>query len=835
MAGKGRLAEYRSRRDFGRTREPPGRLGRKRRKALGFYVQKHAARRLHFDLRLEWDGALLSWAVTKGPSPDPTQKRLAVRTGDHPLSYAEFEGTIPQGEYGGGTVMLWDRGTWEPRDDPAEALRKGKLSFSVDGERMRAGWTLVKMKGGKEKGRENWLLIKERDEYASHEPDELTGAYTTSIATARSMEEIAGAGNGKARRKSGAKAAKHGASARRPARLPPFEKPQLATLSDEIPDGDGWLHEVKLDGYRALAAVGGGEVRCYTRSGRDWTDKFASVAGALRGLDCKSALLDGEIVAANATARGSAFSSLQAALSNRGPLRYFAFDLLHLDGEDLKEAPLVERKARLRSLLKSLPPDAPVAYSEHVRGNGRKVFAEMCRRGMEGIIAKKAQSVYRNRRTTTWLKIKCTRRQEFVIGGFTPSTKRGRRFASLIVGTREEGRLRYRGRVGTGFSESDQQELAALLGKRRRKNSPFADAPAAVARRAAWVRPELVAEVDFTEFTGDGYVRHGAYKGLRMDKKARDVRLETAHEAAGKARTEFHGIRLTNPHRIVYPGQGATKSDLAGYYDAVAARMLPLMAKHPLSLVRCPKGYERGDAKCFFQKHASPGFPEALRRVKLREKSGKREDYLYIDGADGLIAAVQMGTLEFHTWGSRIDAPEKPDRLVFDLDPDEGLDFRVVRLAARVLRERLEALGLRSLPLVTGGKGVHVVAPLVRRAAWPRVKAFARCFAEAMAAEQPDAFTAMMSKSRRRGRIFLDWMRNERGSTAIAPYSTRARKNAPVATPVSWEELAALESAAAFSMTDVLERLARADPWAEQGSIRQSVTKAMLEEVERRT
>ena len=829
MAGKGRLAEYRSRRDFGRTREPPGRLGRKRRGALGFYVQKHAARRLHYDLRLEWDGALLSWAVTKGPSPDPTQKRLAVRTEDHPLSYAEFEGTIPQGEYGGGTVMLWDRGTWEPRDDPAEGLRKGKLSFSVDGERMRAGWTLVKMKGGKEKGRENWLLIKERDEYAGNDPDELTGAYTTSIATDRTMEEIAGAGDGRPRSKRGGKAAKR--RARAAAKPPPFEKPQLATLSDEVPDGDGWLHEIKLDCYRALAAVGGGDVRCYTRSGRDWTDRFASIAEALRGLDCGSALLDGEIVAANAAGPGSAFSSLQAALSNGGPLRYFAFDLLHLDGEDLKEAPLVERKSRLRTLLKSLPPEAPVSYSEHVRGNGRKVFDEMCRRGMEGSVAKKAQSVYRNRRTTTWLKIKCTRRQEFVIGGFTPSARRGRRFASLIVGTWEDGRLRYRGRVGTGFSEADQQALAALLGKRRRQTSPFADAPAAVARKAAWVRPELVAEVDFAEFTADGYVRHGAYKGLRMDKNAKDVSLEATHASDAKARTEFHGIRLTNPHRIVYPGQGATKSDLAGYYDAVAARMLPLMAKHALSLVRCPKGYERDDAKCFFQKHASPGFPEALRRVKLREKSGKREDYLYIDGADGLVAAVQMGTLEFHIWGSRIDAPEKPARLVFDLDPDEGLDFRVVRLAARVVRERLAALGLRSLPLVTGGKGVHVVAPLVRRAEWPRVKAFARGFAEAMAAEQPDAFTAMMSKSRRRGRIFLDWMRNERGSTAIAPYSTRARNNAPVATPVSWEELATLESAAAFRMPDILERLGRADPWADLGSIRQSVTKAMLDEV----
>lgn len=834
-----RLSEYRSRRDFRKTREPRGKRGRRRRSKLGFYVQKHAARRLHYDLRLEWDGVLLSWAVTKGPSPDPSQKRLAVRTEDHPLSYAEFEGTIPKDEYGGGTVMLWDRGTWEPHDDPDEGLAKGKLSFTVNGDRMQGGWALVHMKGRKSGGRENWLLIKERDDDAGDDPDELTEACTTSVATGRTMDEIAkaddGAGTSRPRRKKSAKIRTSGSSNRSVSGkhvLPAFHKPQLATLTDSIPEGDEWLHESKLDGYRCIAAVGGGETRCYTRSGKDWTDKFASVADALRGLRCDSALLDGEIVAADATP-GSAFSSLQAALSKAGRIRYHVFDLLQLDGRDLRSSPLMERKAMLRKLLGELPNSAAVVYSEHVRGRGREVFDAMCKSGLEGIIAKKASSTYQGRRTTTWLKIKCTRRQEFVIGGFTPSDKRGRLFASLMIGTYEDGKLRYRGRVGTGFSEADQESLGELLTAREQRQSPFETVPKSASRKARWIRP-LVAEIDYAELTDGGYVRHGAFKGLRRDKKPKEVTLEAPDKNGGKTREEYHGIRLTHPQRIVYPGQGVSKSDLAEYYDAVAPRMLPLMQDHPLSLVRCPKGYGKSggdDAKCFFQKHASPGFPEALKRVKLSEKSGKRQDYLYIAGVEGLIAAVQMGTLEFHIWGSRVDSPEKPARLVFDLDPDEGLDFGVVRLAATLVRQRLEDLGLKSVPLVTGGKGVHVVVPHRRTAEWPKAKSFARAFAKSIADEQPDAFTATMSKSRRKGRIFLDWMRNERGSTAIAPYSTRAKKNAPIATPVSWKELETLESAATFRMDDVVKRLDRKDPWQHATRWRQSITKPMLDHV----
>jgi bifunctional non-homologous end joining protein LigD len=708
-------------------------------------------------------------------------------------------------------------------------LKKGKLKFSVEGERMQGGWTLVRMKPRKRGDRENWLLIKERDEHAGHDPDELVNAYTTSIATSRTMDQIARDEESPLKRPPPGKRtrSRKKASTRKSARLPGFQKPQLATLSDTVPDGDDWVHETKFDGYRCIASVAGDQVRCYSRAGHDWTDRFSPIAKALPDLDCDSALLDGEVVVPQA-ATGSQFSALQTALSNGGALAYYVFDLLELDGEDLKSRPLIERKATLRKLLGSLTKDSPVSYSEHVRGSGQDVLDAMCDNGGEGIISKKAGSVYRGRRTMSWLKIKCTKRQEFVIGGFTPSDKRGRPFSSLLIGTFENDELRYRGRVGSGFSEANLDDLERRMKPLRQKAPPFAAVPKPVSRNARWVRPDLVAEIDFTELTDGGHVRHGVFKGLREDKKSGQVSLERAPGTDAKIREEYHGIRISNPHRVIYPKQGITKVELAHYYDAVAARMLPHVVNHPLSLLRCPKG--RGD-ECFFQKHASSGFPDALMRVKVSEKSEKRADYLYVDGIKGIIAAVQMGTLEFHIWGSRIDALEKPDRLVFDLDPDETVDFPVVGLAAAVLRQRLDKLGLQTVPLLTGGKGVHVIAPLRRTADWPRVKSFAKAFATQLAADEPDVFTATMSKSRRRGRIFVDWFRNERGSTAIAPYSTRARENGPVATPVGWNELEDLSAANCFRIDDVLKRLEMDDPWEKSKSWRQSITTKLLDQV----
>ena len=833
------LSEYNSRRDFAKTPEPPGKRGRKKTKTLRFLVQKHAARRLHYDLRLELDGVLKSWAVPRGPSVDPGDKRLAVRTEDHPLSYGDFEGVIPAEQYGGGTVMLWDRGTWEPLHDPEQGLRDGKLHFRVHGERMTGGWALVRMHPRGDKTPENWLLIKDRDTVAETlEPgkgDVLLEAHPASVKTGRTMKAIARGEDAKPQQILGGQSAPAKGQAGRSstagksvAAIPPFRKPQLATLVSEAPDGEGWLNEVKFDGYRLLVATAAGEVRCYTRSGLDWSDRFPRLGDAFARLKCDSALIDGEVVAEGASGK-SPFSALQRAIKEGGPMKFYAFDLLSLNAEDLAAEPLLERKKALSKLLRTLPRRSPIHFSEHVRGSGPRVFAEICKAGHEGIIAKKAHAPYAGSRNSDWLKIKCTKRQELVIGGYSPSTKRGRAFASLLVGTWENDRFVYRGRVGTGYSEEVLDTLGATLKASARKTMPFDHVPAAIARNARWVTPKLVAEVDFAELTDDGYIRHGAFLGLREDKEAKAVTIETAPKRTSPqqtpdSETTIAGVRISSPDRVVFPKQGVTKIDLARYYAVAGGRMLEFAANRPLSLVRCPQGRS---AKCFYQKHASDGFPEAIRTLPIEESSGKTKDYLYVADVAGLVSAVQMGTLELHIWGSAIDRLERPDRMVFDLDPDESVHFSHVRDAAADLRRALEEIGLKSLPMVTGGKGVHVVVPLVRRAEWATVKAFAKAFAATLAEAEPDRFVATLSKAKRRGRIFIDWLRNERGATAIAPYSTRARAGAPVATPVTWGELAGLETANGFHIRNMVDRLHEPDPWAEAVGWKQSLTKSI--------
>ncbi|WP_099864666.1 DNA ligase D [Pararhizobium haloflavum] len=854
MARADPLTTYNAKRDFSKTREPKGKRGRARKSGLIFLVQKHDATRLHYDLRLEWGGVLKSWAVTRGPSVDPGDKRLAVMTEDHPMSYGEFEGVIPRKEYGGGTVMLWDSGTWEPLHDPEEGLKEGKLHFRLHGERMTGGWALVRMRARKSEKRENWLLIKERDEvadsYDGKDGDVLTKTNVTSVKTGRGMKEIAAEKDAvwSSKDKPAARTAK--AEAQKPkqmpkrsarAAMPDFESPMLATLVDEAPDGGDWLHEVKFDGYRLLGAIGGKGVRLYTRNGLDWTEKFPDVAAALETLDCRNALVDGEVMAAAIDDGASAFSALQKAIKAHDPMRYYAFDLLSLDGKDLKSKPLRERKEMLRDLLERSKSSPALQYSEHVRGKGPEVFRSLCAAGQEGIIAKRADGAYRSGRGRDWLKIKCTRRQEFVIGGYASSDKRGRAFASLLLGTMEDGELIYRGRVGTGFSEDTLADLGARLKKRARKSMPFISVPKEFQRGARWVTPDLVAEIDFAEFTDDGHVRHGSFLGLREDKPAKAVTLETKAKEGNRTvaadepssakkgdAAEVIGVRISSPDRIVFPNQGVTKIALAQYYAVAAERMLPFVAKHPVSLVRCPQGRAK---QCFFQKHASDGFPEAIKRVPIKENSGETEEYMVVDDAAGLVAAIQMGTMEFHIWGATTDDLEKPVRMVFDLDPDEQLTFEDVKSAAVLIRDRLADLGLKSLPMVTGGKGVHVVVPLQRRAAWPEVKAFAKAFASACAGAEPGRFVATMSKAKRKGKIFIDWLRNERGATAIAPYSTRSRTGAPVSVPVSWDELSDLASADAFQIADMPERLEAEDPWSDAKSWRQSLTKAMLKRI----
>lgn len=824
------LDAYNRKRDFKKTAEPAGKVAKGG--SHRFIVQKHDATRLHYDFRLEMDGVLKSWAVTRGPSLDPADKRLAVRTEDHPVSYAEFEGAIPEGEYGGGTVMLWDKGSWAPIEGKSERdLDDGHLHFILDGERMKGEWLLVRMKGRPGEKRENWLLRKIDDAEAGS-GDELVARELTSIKTGRTMAEIAGdrkgevslkGKRGKAFDAQMAKAESHTAKVKRPTnrkasspgKPPAFAKPQLATLVDHVPTGKDWIHEIKFDGYRALVAVAGGQVKIFTRTGLDWTGKFAALAEAIAAMDLPPALIDGEIVSPDDSGNPS-FSALQKAIKGEGgSFEYFAFDLLSVGGEDLTGLGNIERKARLAKLL---PEGDPVVhYADHVAGAGEKLFAAMCKAGQEGIISKKADAPYRGARTTNWLKVKCTRRQEFVIIGWSASDAKSRRFRSLLLGQHKDGKLVYAGKVGTGFNRDNMDMLSDLFAKRAAK-TPAADVPRAEARGAHWIKPDLVAEIAFAEFTHDDVLRHASFLGLRSDKKAGEVKREEAmpvKQAVKKAaQEEALPVTITNPDRVIFPESKITKGDLAAYYHAVRSLLLPWLGRHPVSLVRCPQG--RGK-HCFFQKHDSGSFGDHVHHVPIREKDGGTEDYLYVDDSEGVLACVQMGTIEFHVWGSLVDDIEKPDRLIFDLDPDEGLDFADVKKAAKDIRTMLSDIGLVSFPMLSGGKGIHVIVPLRPEAEWPAVKDFAHRFAEALAQREPDRFVANMAKAKRVGRIFIDYLRNQRGSTAVVPYSARARENAPVAVPIAWSELDDFGKAGAFTIRDADKLLKRASLKALKG------------------
>ena len=812
------LSEYNKKRDFKKTAEPAG----KRAASDGgnrFIVQKHDATRLHWDFRIEADGVLKSWAVTKGPSPDPDIKRLAVRTEDHPMSYADFEGTIPKGEYGGGTVMLWDRGTWAPVAGKSwKDIDKGHIHLTLDGERMKGEWILFRLKPRLGEKRENWLLRKIADEFA--EPgDGLVERGLTSILTGRSMAEIAADQAGAfslAGKKDDAfldqmaKAAAHNAGtrkvkAKRNAPMPKFRPPQLATLVDSVPAGNRWMHEIKFDGYRALIAAKGKQVRVYTRNGKDWTDKFGPLVEAVAALDLPSSLIDGEIIASDAEGNPD-FSTLQNVLkrghgsqSRSDALSFHAFDLLELGGEDLTALPNIERKERLEALLGEAPP--PLHVADHVIGAGEKLFEAMCAAGQEGIISKTIDGAYSGRRGKGWVKVKCTRRQEFVIIGWKKSSAKARPFSSLLLAQYEGGKLVYKGNVGTGFSADTLADLAARLKELERPTAP-AEVSRPDARGVTWAEPQLVAEIAFAEFTADGSVRHGSFLGLRGDKPARDVKPEHAESAP----EEESPIAISNRERVIYDS-GQTKGQLADYYQAIAPLMLTFAARRPISLVRCPQG--RGK-KCFFQKHDSGSFGEHVHHVPIREKDGGSEDYIYVEDAAGLLQCVQMGTIEFHGWGSRSTDVELPDRMVFDLDPDEGLDFADVKSAAEHIRDRLADLGLVSFAMLSGGKGVHVVVPLDPGHSWAVHKDFSKRFAEALSMAEPERFLATMSKAKRKGKIFIDWLRNQRGATAVLPYSARAREGAPVAVPIAWGELKGMKDAQPFSIGDAKRLIDRA-------------------------
>jgi bifunctional non-homologous end joining protein LigD len=800
------LKDYWAKRDFKTTPEPKGRKA-KSSIAPVFVIQKHAARRLHYDLRLEMDGVLKSWAVTRGPSLVPGEKRLSVHVEDHPMDYGDFEGTIPEGQYGAGTVIVWDRGTWTPVSDAKKGYAKGHLEFELEGEKLTGRWHLIRMRGKAREKRENWLLIKGEDSSArsAQDPDILVER-PESAKTGRVIEEVAGA---KARKPRTRKAVPKATT------CPAFIPPMLATLVRATPSDDRWLHEIKFDGYRIQARIADGECKLFTRSGRDWTDRFGPAIGrALAELPAQSAILDGEVVVETA-GHSSDFSSLQADLAEARTDRmlYYGFDLLHLDGKDLTDLPLVDRKRLLATLLAKAPP--PIRLSEHLTEQGEIVLRHACRMGLEGIISKLRDSRYRSGRGTSWVKSKCTARQEFVIGGFVPSTASARAIGSLVLGVFDGDRLRTVGRVGTGFSTSAAKQLFTRLTALQTEASPF-DPPLGrtEGRGVHYVRPELVAEVDFRAWTADGNLRHASFRGLREDKDPSEVTGEgLPAEKAAAPKPAARRIKLTHPDRVYWPDEGITKAQLADYYTKVWPWIAPHVIGRPLALLRAPGGI---GGQAFFQKHEWKGMNGSILRVHDPAEP-KDAPSIAISDLDGLIALAQSAALEIHPWGSTLQDWEKPDRIVIDLDPGEGVGWSDLVTAAEDVRKRLENAGLVPFVKTSGGKGLHIVAPLKPKADWPAVKTFCHELAKAMARDDPSRYVATVTKAKRRGKILVDYLRNQRGATAVAAYSTRARTGAQVSAPVTWAELASGITPADFTIPSMPARLASLDhdPWAD--------------------
>jgi bifunctional non-homologous end joining protein LigD len=799
------LTTYRAKRDFSITSEP---AGGERSAGAGhaggkFVIHKHDATRLHYDLRLEHDGVLWSWAVTRGPSLDPHEKRLAVHVEDHPLDYGSFEGVIPEGQYGAGAVIVWDEGEWTPAHDPAKAMKKGHIDFTLKGNKLNGAWHLVRLRPRPGEKRDNWLLIKSDDSFAWPGEDILADA-PQSVTTGRTIEDVAEGKPARADRKPArartngrTKETAKGGTTKASAKMPDFVEPMLATLRTQPPAGGEWLHEVKFDGYRIQAHLASGKVKLLTRKGLDWTEKFGKpIADALARLDCEDAVIDGEIVvlADNGVA---SFSALQAALSGKQTEKmiFYVFDLLHLDGQDLRDEPLIERKERLARLIGE--GDGPLRYSEHFVEPGKTMLRHACRMGLEGVVSKRADAPYESGRSLDWIKSKCTNRQEFVIVGYIPSNAAGRGVRSLLVGYNDKGKLRYAGRVGTGFSNRMGDELKHRMDALKAKSSPFDKTPAGQ-KGAIWLKPQLVAEIEFRSWTADGIIRHSSFQGFRDDKPAREVVAEvpttdepekkssraskgSPPERAGKG--EQTAVTLTHPEKLLWPKAGVTKQGLLDHYEAVWPRMQRFVVNRPLSLVRAPDGV---DGPRFFQKHASKGMHESIRTMKDPEDG---EELLFISDFDGLAALVQFSVVEVHIWGVTIDAIETPDQIVFDLDPDEGLGVEDVRKATWAVKSKLDELDLPSFLKTSGGKGFHVVVPLKPKADWAAVKGFAHDFAHAMAEAEPDKYTATLSKKARTGRIFIDYLRNGRGSTTVAPFSARGKPGATVSVPVPWDML----------------------------------------------
>jgi len=912
------LQIYQRKRRFDVTPEPRGQT--RRAKGNQFVIQKHAARRLHYDLRLELDGVMKSWAVTRGPSLVPGEKRLAVHVEDHPVAYNSFEGTIPEGEYGGGTVLIWDRGRWRPEGDPHDGYRKGRLTFALEGEKLHGTWHLVHMRPRAGEKKEQWLLIKANDAAARSPRDpDILEEKPLSVVSGRSIPEIA---DGKGRKRvwrsnrsakesakpaavdnrasrirasasprarspraasssrtsSSKRGAKKKESHPRGAPLPAFVPPSLATLRTEAPAGRGWVHEIKFDGYRIQARLEDGDVRLLTRKGLDWTDKFPNIAEAVAKLPAHTALIDGEIVVEDESGVSS-FSGLQAALKagDRKNFVYYVFDLLHHDGRDLSDMPLVERKAELARLIGK--GRGPIRYSSHLDDDGAAVLSHACGMGLEGIVSKRGDAPYRSGRSDTFIKTKCANAQEFVVGGYSPATALPQAVGALVVGYYERGRLIYAGRIGTGYTRAMARDLWKRLHPLEVDKPPFDQIPAIEARRrdVRWVTPRMVIESHFRGWTADALVRQAAFKGVREDKPPREVIREvpvmsearnakvaaeiakpmvrtakskrsktssdkTLPDKLSKAKTQKAGsakgktsatarsarkaeparsegeVRFTHPERVYWVDVGVTKQDLADYYRRVWDWMAPHVIDRPLALVRCPDGTK---GQCFFQKHASAGLSEDQLRTVIDDKG---RQIIAVDDLDGLLSLVQAGVLEVHVRGSTIEKLDLCNRIVFDIDPGEEVGWPEVVAAARDVRERLAAVDLESFVKLTGGKGLHVVLPIAG-VDWEQAKTFAQAVALAMNADAPDRYVAKITKSLRRGKIFVDYLRNSLEQTSVAAYSTRARAGAPVSVPVTWEELPRTSGGNQYTVLNIAKRLGslKQDPWKDIGRVKQKL------------
>ena len=797
-----KLEQYNQKRDFEKTWEPEGRkkdkhiLTEKSGKHLKFVVQHHLARKDHFDFRLEWNGLLLSWAVPKGPSFNPRDKRLAIQVETHPLEYRNFEGTIPKGEYGGGIVLLWDEGYWESVSDIDKQFNEGSLKFVLNGKRLKGQWSLVRLKAKEnEKNIDNWLLIKEKDEYSKTSYE--ISNYTTSIRTGRTMTEI---NNGEDE-----KVSKNPIS---------HVDVQLAKLINEIPDGEEWLYELKYDGYRILAFVENNNARLITRNDNDFTNRFKDIATSLTDWAAgRAMILDGEMVITDEKGKTD-FQALQNYLKNPKvkELTYIIFDILALNGEDLREYPLTQRKEILETLMKDAPEN--LYCSNYVKGKGKESFIVACKLNLEGIVGKKSDSVYSGTRNGDWIKMKCDNRQEFVIGGYTLSDKKNSGISSLLLGVYEDNNFIYAGRAGTGLTECSMKELEEKFQKIIIKVSPFIDnLKFKKNEKITWIKPVMIAEIKFAEWTEENLLRQASFKGLRTDKNPKDVKMEKVDNEIKSNEGEediirIGGIKITNPDKIIFDNPKIKKADVARYYSKVSERMMPYVEKRILSIVRCPKGIS---GACFFKKHHGAD-NQGIVRIPIKSNSGEKEDYFYIENALGLISEAQMGTIEFHTWGSCIDNLEKPDVMVFDLDPDEGMDLKQVRQGVKDIKSILDELSLISYLKTSGGKGYHVVVPFKPSVEWDTFHDFAKHIAEAMEKKWPDRYTSNIRKEKRKGKIFIDWVRNGRGATSIAPYSLRARKGAKVSMPIEWNELDNV-APDGVNIEDSLSRINGSDPW----------------------